>query len=90
MKFEKLFMESKGQPILYNGKELKMVDRISLDSNSLQLQLEFLSVNSKWKQGIVLQTKGVFEINERKLSTKIILWYHAAPKQVNIKINSKR
>lgn len=89
MEFEKLFIESKGQPILYNGKELKMVDRINLPLSKLNLKLTFISTDSKWKQGVVLQTKGDFEVNGQVLPTKIILWEYTAPKQVDVMVKSK-
>jgi hypothetical protein len=89
MEFEKLFIETKGQPIIYKGKELKMVDRINLTSDKVALNVNFLSTDSKWKQGIVLQTKGKFDINGQKLPTKIVLWEHTAPKQIQLLIESK-
>lgn len=89
MSFQQLFMESKGQPIQYKGKELKMVDRINLSSSKIFLRIEILSTNSIWKQGIILQTKGHFEVNKQKLSNKIIIWEDTAPKQIDISITSK-
>jgi len=89
MSFQQLFMASKGQPIQYKGKEIQMIDKISLPTSKVSLQLEFVSTNSKWKQGIVLQTKGEFEVNRQKIPTKIILWEHTAPKQIEILVSSK-
>ncbi len=88
MVFEKLFIESKGQPIMYNGLEVKMIDRIPLLSNRVFLKIEFVSTNSKWKQGIVLQTKGKFEVNSNMISNKIVLWEHTAPKIVETSVIS--
>ncbi len=87
--FQQLFMESKGQPIQYEGKELKMVDRIPLPAINTSLRIEFVSTDSKWKQGIVLQTKGNFEVNGLKLPNKIVLWEHTAPKQLEMTVKSK-
>ena len=89
MEFEKLFIEAKGQPITYQGKELKMVDRINLPLSNLSLKVSFVSTDSKWKQGIVFQTKGEFEINGQKLPTKIILWEDTAPKELQLLVKSK-
>lgn len=89
MEFEKLFIESKGQPIQYKGKELKMIDRVILPSSQTSLQIEFISTNSEWKQGIVLQTKGEFEVNGQTLPNKVILWEHTAPEQIDVKLKSK-
>ncbi len=89
MEFERLFIESKGQPVIYNGKELKMVDRVMLPSNEMLLLIEFVSTDSEWKQGIVLQTKGEFEVNNLKVSNKIVLWEDTAPKQVEVTVKTK-
>lgn len=89
MSFQKLFTESKGQPIKYKDKELTMIDRIHLPSKKVVLNVSFISTDSKWKQGIVLQTKGEFDINGQKLSTKIILWENTAPKELELFVNSK-
>ncbi|WP_285010115.1 hypothetical protein [Pedobacter faecalis] len=89
MEFEKLFIEVKGQPIMYQGKELRMVDRINLPSSKVVLKVNFLSTNSKWKQGIVFQTKGEFEVNGQKLPTKIVLWEDTAPKELQLLVKSK-
>jgi hypothetical protein len=89
MEFENLFIEAKGQPITYKGKELKMVDRINLSTSKISLRITFVSTDSKWKQGIVLQTKGEFEIEGRKLPNKIVLWEDTAPKEVQLIVKSK-
>ena len=89
MEFEKLFIESKGQPIKYKGKELKMIDRVALPASKILLQIDFIATDSIWTQGIVLQTKGEFEVNGQKMPNKTVLWEDTAPKQVKIIITSK-
>lgn len=89
MSFQQLFMESKGQPIFCKGKELKMIDRIPLSSDKMSLRVEFISINSTWKQGVVFQTKGEFEVDKRRFSNKIVLWEHTAPKRVEMMVKSK-
>jgi len=89
MEFESLFIEAKGQPITYKGKELKMVDRVNLSTTKIGLKITFVSTDSKWKQGIVLQTKGEFEISGKKFSNKIVLWEETAPKEVQLTVKSK-
>lgn len=89
MEFEKLFIEAKGQPIIYHDKELKMVDRLNLPTSTVFLKVCFVSTDSKWKQGVVFQTKGDFEVNDQKLPTKIILWQDTAPKELQLLIKSK-
>ena len=89
MSFQELFTESKGQPINYKGKEIKLADKVILISNEIALKITLISTNSKWRQGIVLETKGGFHVNKQKISNKIVLWEDTAPKQVEIKIKSK-
>ena len=66
-----------------------MSDRVLLPTRKASLRVEFISTNSKWKQGILLQTKGDFEINGQKLPNKIVLWEDTAPEQVDIIVKSK-
>lgn len=89
MEFEKLFIESNGKPIIYNGKELKMLDRLQLSSKEVKLKINILFKNSQWNQGIVLQTKGYFKINGQKFNNKIIIWEHTAPKEILLNIQSE-
>ena len=89
MNFQALFTESKGQPITYKGKVLQMIDKIELPSNEVCVKIAIISPNSKWKQGIILKTKGKFEIDEQTLSDKIVLWEDTAPKQIQLIVKSK-
>lgn len=87
--FAEYFRESKGKPFTYKGREIKMSDKVTLPSSNVSLQIEFISTDSEWKQGIVLDTKGEFEIDGQKLPNGIVLWEHTAPKQVEITVRSK-
>lgn len=87
--FEEYFNKSEGKPFIYNGKEIIMSDKINLPSTKETLKVRFVATDSKWKQGIVLQTKGEFDINGQKLSDKIVLWEHTAPKEIQLIVKSK-
>lgn len=87
--FEDLFNKSEGKPFIYHDREIKMSDRIILSSNKVSFNVEFVSVNSEWKQGIVFQTTGEFEVNGQNLPNKIVLWQHTSPKEVEIIVKSK-
>jgi hypothetical protein len=89
MEFEKLFIESKGKPIIYNGKTLKMIDEVSLKENNSLLKINFLSSDSIWWQGVVVKTKGQFQINGEIIFNKIILWENTAPKEIEFIVVSK-
>lgn len=87
--FQDYFIESKGKPIVYNGKILWMRDRIEIKENQL-LRVEFLETNSDWKQGIRLNTKGEFCFDDGDiLSDKLIFWEDTAPWDFVIRIESK-
>lgn len=88
MEFEKLFIDSKGQPIRYQNKEVKMIDRINLSKNTNKIRINFLNTDSVWKQGITIKTSGYFEINSKKIPDKIVLWEHTAPNEVELIVKS--
>jgi hypothetical protein len=88
VEFETLFKNSNGQKIIYNSKELVLIDRVTLNSNS-SLKLIFEEVNSQWRQGVVLETKGYFIIDGHKFKNSIVLWQDTAPQEVNINVDTK-
>lgn len=84
--FEELFIKSKGVPIKFNGKEICMYDEFSVKNNdSFILTLE--NFNSEWKQGIYLETFGLFLINNQKIENKIVLWQDTATKDIEFKLS---
>ena len=89
MEFQTLFEKANGQPILYKGKTLVMADKIHMAAESIALKITFLSTDSKYIQGIVLRTKGEFEIEGTRLSKMTVLWEDTAPKEVDIMVRSK-
>lgn len=87
--FEDFFNQSEGKPFTYNGRVIKMSDKVTLSTSKVLLQIDFISTDSEWKQGVVLDTKGEFEINGQKIKNKIVIWEHTAPKQVELTVKSK-
>lgn len=87
--FEDFFNKSNGKPFFYKGKEIRMSDRIYLPAEKVSLMIEFISTDSEWKQGIVLQAKGEFEINGQKIPQKIVLWEHTSPKQLELIVEAR-
>lgn len=88
--FEKLFIEAKGKPVEYKGERIFMLDTIALPMNSpVNKRLEFISSNSNWKQGVILETEGFFELNGDRAPNKIVLWIDTAPTIVDMIITSK-
>ena len=86
--FEDYFNQSEGKPFYYNVREIKMSNKVTLCSNEVTLLIEFISTDSDWKQGIVLQTKGKLIVNGKSLANKIVLWEHTAPKQIELTVKT--
>ncbi len=87
MEFEKRFIESKGKSVEYKGQQIFLSD-LFLTNNSM-LKLIFEKTNSNWRQGIILKTKGYFEINSLRIKGGTVLWYDTAPMIVEFKAISK-
>ena len=85
--FQELFTGSRGQPIEYQGLTLKLVDEFPLD-NSSRLRLTVEHIDSEWKQGLVLRTKGSFLVNNQKVPKSIVLWEDTAPAVIEIEVQS--
>ncbi|MFY9308196.1 MAG: hypothetical protein WAQ28_04010 [Bacteroidia bacterium] len=86
--FESLFVKNNGNSIIYDSKELVLLDRISVKENQ-KIKISFDEINSEWRQGIVIKTKGTIVVNGKEIKNSIVLWYDTAPKEINIQIKSK-
>jgi hypothetical protein len=87
--FEELFLESKGQPVLYKGQRIQMVDNVPA-LNGQELKVTFESVNSDWRQGVALTTDGGFVVNKQTIRKSVVLWHDTAPKEVSVIIQTKK
>lgn len=87
--FEDMFLRSNGQPVVYNGRTLQMVDRFGV-ADGQQLKVIFDSVNAEWRQGVHLTTDGGFVVNNQTVKKSIVLWHDTAPKEVLVKVHTKK
>src|SRR5215469_14688813 len=87
--FQRLFIESKGQPIIHNGQTIQMVDRL-LVKNEQHLRLIFESIKAEWRQGVHLSTDGDFIVNDMTVKKAVVLWHDTAPKEVLIQVHTKK
>jgi hypothetical protein len=87
--FEELFKKSKGQPIVYEGKVLQMVDRLEF-TREVQMKVVFESSNAEWRQGVHLSTDGTFEVNGQSIKKGFVLWVDTAPPEVSVRVKSKK
>ena len=69
--FSELFWDS--DEILYNGKRLIMADKIPVQT-TFKGEIELLSVNSRWRQGVSFSTKGKIDVGDGLIGPKHIFW----------------
>lgn len=86
--FQSLFEQSGGQPVVYNGQTIQMVDDLPIvDGQSLSVKFE--STDSDWRQGIRIDIDGFFEVNGQKIDKAILLWHDTAPNKVLLKAHTQ-
>lgn len=72
--FSELFIEAEGEPIEYEGKTLIMADEISIEKN-FKAEIELISVDSQWRQGISFGTKGKIVVGDNEVGgAEYIFW----------------
>lgn len=85
--FQDLFHQSRGQPVEYDGKVIRMSDRIEIGKN-IDIIINFDQVSSPWMQGVNLKTKGYFLVEGERLEKSIVLWSDTAPVRPHISVFS--
>jgi hypothetical protein len=85
---ENIFIQSKGQPVNYNGHLIQMVDYVQIERDK-SIEITFESTNSEWRQGIHLSIDGAFLINGVTIKKSLVLWQDTAPSKVVLGIKSK-
>ncbi len=88
MVFEDLFNQSEGREIHYNGMNLTLMYKLQLASTKTRLKFRFCCVNSHWKQGVIIKTKGDIEVNNRS-GNKMIFWEESSPKEFDILVSTE-
>ena len=82
--FQSAFAKSKGQPIVYNGKTLMLMDKITVPLN-FRLMIRLISIDSAWEQGIaikVAKAKGeIFSCLSQQKNHYIHIWQDAFAEQ---------
>ncbi len=86
--FQDLFQESKGQPIVYQGQTLVLVDFFPTEG-AKKFRLIFEECNGQWRQGVALDVKGKFKGNGQIIRNKIVLWHDTAPQTVEFEVIGK-
>ena len=87
---DELFRKAEGKPIEVNGKSLVRIDRFTLPRKKISLKFNFLEINSEWKQGFILKTRGSFKVNQNSIiKNAIVLWEDTAPNEFVLNVDSK-
>jgi hypothetical protein len=83
--FQSQFTESKGKPIIHQGKSLFMMDQFPTE-HSTHLRIYFETCNGEWRQGVALSVDGTFEVNGRVIGKdqRLVLWHDTAPQIVEL------
>lgn len=90
--FDKLFIQSKGQPILYTGKTLQLADKFPV-SNKDVLTITFEKSKSDCRQGVCIDITGHCEIDGKVFKqgkgVMTALWADTADNPTQIKVFTK-
>jgi hypothetical protein len=84
--FQDLFMESRGKPILYQGKILVMMDLFPTDGCT-RFRFVFESAHGEWRQGACLCIKGKFSVNRQKIPDAMEVWQDTAPQAFEFQVS---
>lgn len=83
---EDLFFASKGQPVVYKGNTIHMVDFFGLE-HSTSVSFTFEQCAGEWRQGALLRSDGRFTIGERTVDSAIAVWEDTAPRSFDIGVD---
>ena len=88
--FAKLFRQSKGEPITYQGRTLYLAETLRV-RNGERFLVILEKVDSIWKQGVSLAlSKGRLCVAGREFSKGIVLWEDTAPVSTEVSVVLKR
>lgn len=85
---QRLFGESQGEPILFDGYRLVSMDLFPIASDAVY-RVTFESSNSSWRQGVGLQTRGEVKVNSQALKQGAVFWQDTAPTTVEFRVRTK-
>jgi hypothetical protein len=82
-----MFIESRGKPIIYEGKTLIMGDDFPLEG-ATSFRLVFEACKGEWRQGVALNCKGSFLFRDQSFNGKagIVFWQDTAPQFVELRV----
>ncbi|NGX56757.1 MAG: hypothetical protein K1060chlam5_01003 [Candidatus Anoxychlamydiales bacterium] len=89
--FSELFMQSKGNPIVYKNKTIVMTDYFPFKEGE-QLKIKIEKTSSEWKQGVGIYLFGTIEIEniKEKVKDRTFFFENTAPKEIIITLRSEK
>ena len=71
--FSMLFDEVQEDSVIYNGRKIMCIDKLSVEKNFIA-EIELISTNSKWRQGISFFTEGSIDVGKGIVGSEHIFW----------------
>jgi hypothetical protein len=91
--FDNLFMESKEDFIIYNGKHLVRFDRFLVKNGDI-LIASIENTNNNHRQGFVIDVTGYCEMDgeifKKGKGLRVTFWQDTMPKEVKLKVFTKK
>ncbi len=91
--FNDLFIESKGKPIIYNGKSIIRLDKFPVSNGDILIS-SIEGTNGDCRQGFVIDITGYCEIDgeiiKKGKRVRMTFWQDTMPKEVKLKVFTKQ
>jgi len=91
--FDKLFIESKGQPIAYKGVALRRVDKFPVKNGDVLL-IAIESANRNRREGLCIDITGHCEYDGKEYKKgkgiRMMFWEDTAPQEIRLKVFTKQ
>lgn len=85
---DKRFQNAQGKPIKIDGFSVIRMARINIERKQ-KIKFSILETNSKWKQGVILETKGEFIVNNQIVTNRVVIWEFNSTPKIDLEIHTK-
>jgi hypothetical protein len=72
--FESLFAAAEGQPVCYQGREIRLADTLIVRKGD-RFRVVFEGADSEWRQAIVLKSRGPMLLAGLPVRSPVVLWF---------------
>jgi len=91
--FDELFIETKGQPIIYKDITILRVDKFPVSNGDI-LIASIEQTNSNYRQGFIIDVTGYCELDgeivKKGKCVRMMFWQNTMPKQFKLKVFTKQ